>query len=211
MNRKKPIVFFDQISVTLPKKRIYYRLGFAEGKTQVSSQEKEKTEQYIAEAFNIIKIKGAALRLPIEKIDGSAIFFAKGSSFESSSLLRLLTGCREIFFMGATGGKKIMQAIAKKSQGEDITASVVYDAVASEMVDSALDWIIDYSDRELRRENKVITKKRFSAGYGDLSLENQKTIFEALDMGKLGVSLTKSFMLIPEKSVTAVAGIKDIN
>jgi len=76
------------------------------------------------------------------------------------------------------------------------------------MADNALSWIINYFNRQLSRESKQLTSKRFSAGYGDFSLENQKIIYDVLKLEQLGISLSDKYMLIPEKSVTAVVGIK---
>ena len=78
------------------------------------------------------------------------------------------------------------------------------------MADSAFDWIITYYNRELRREDKSLDDKRYSAGYGDFNLENQKIIYDLLGLKKIGVDITDTFVLIPEKSVTAMVGIKEV-
>ncbi|MCK7506649.1 MAG: hypothetical protein MZV70_23005 [Desulfobacterales bacterium] len=109
--------------------------------------------------------------------------------------------------MGATAGNPIMEAIREKTNQGDLTAAVVYDATASEMTDAALDWIMAYINRQLRREGKQLLPRRFSAGYADFALENQKQIYEKLQLEKIGVTLTSSFILLPEKSVTAIGGI----
>ena len=49
--------------------------------------------------------------------------------------------------------------------------------------------------------------RRFSAGYADFKLENQKMIYEKLQMDKIGVTINSGFILLPEKSVTAISGI----
>jgi cobalamin-dependent methionine synthase I len=49
---------------------------------------------------------------------------------------------------------------------------------------------------------------RFSPGYGDFVLENQKIFFDLLEMREAGISLSKTFQLIPEKTVTAITGLK---
>jgi hypothetical protein len=110
--------------------------------------------------------------------------------------------------MGATSGGDIMDAIEEDAAGRNVTRGVILDAAASEIVDAALDWIMDYFNRILRKENKWLLKKRFSAGYGDFSLENQKAIYNLLQLDRLGVRITESCLLIPEKSVTAITGIK---
>jgi len=75
------------------------------------------------------------------------------------------------------------------------------------MTDAALDWITDYINMQLRRENRRMLPRRFSAGYADLALENQKKFYEKLEMAKIGVAITPDFLLVPEKSVTAISGI----
>jgi len=75
------------------------------------------------------------------------------------------------------------------------------------MVDAALDWIMDYLNRQMLREGKRLLPRRFSAGYADFKLENQKKIYEKLQMDKLGVAINSGFILLPEKSVTAISGI----
>jgi len=47
-----------------------------------------------------------------------------------------------------------MEAIVKETKEDHLTAAVIYDATASEMADAALDWIMDYINRQLRREGR---------------------------------------------------------
>ena len=49
---------------------------------------------------------------------------------------------------------------------------------------------------------------RFSPGYGDFLLENQRDFFELLKIGDFGVKLTERYIFIPEKTVTAIAGVE---
>ena len=109
--------------------------------------------------------------------------------------------------MGATAGADIMDAIMEKTTQGDLQAAVIYDATASEMADAALNWIMEYINHLIRREGKTLLPRRFSAGYADFDLSNQKTIYELLNLDKLGVRITEACILLPEKSVTAVGGI----
>ena len=59
------------------------------------------------------------------------------------------------------------------------------------------------------KEGRITASKRYSPGYGDSDLTNQKIIYNILKLEKLDLALTKKFMLVPEKFVTAVAGIKE--
>ena len=202
--------FFDTISIASPKKQIYSRLGYSQGKTKLANKQKDKVEQYINEAQGLINLKGVAGMTSIEEVESSKIFLSEGIVFESKSLLELLGDCQGVLLMGATAGGEIIEAITQDSSGNDMMRAVVFDATASETVDSALGWITNYFNRSLSRLNQHLPPRRFSAGYGDFSLENQRVIYEALNLEKIGVSLTKTFMLVPEKSVTAVCGVKTL-
>ena len=109
--------------------------------------------------------------------------------------------------MGATAGPEIMTAIQEDAAGRNVTRGVVLDATAGETVDAALDWIMAYYNQTLRRQGKRLLSARYSAGYGDLALENQRTMYRLLALEKIGVEIMETCILIPEKSVTAITGI----
>jgi hypothetical protein len=182
-------------------------MGYRKNVTRIEEERKREIEDAIEYALSLIHLTGAGVRIPIEEIGQFNIVLSKGIAFNSSGLARMLRGCAEVLLMGATAGKDIMEAIESDSKDNRLTRGVILDAVASEMVDASLDWIADYYNSQLRRENRQLTRRRFSAGYGDFMLENQKIMYDVLQLGMLGVELTESCMLVPQKSVTAVAGI----
>lgn len=201
------IIFLEKILLEPPRDKIYQRLGFSKKTTLISASQLKETENYINEASFFISLKGIFLRHKISYNDGEKIILSKDLIFHSKRLSVFLRDCKEAVLMGATAGDAIMDAIKKKTSQNDLTAAVVYDATASEMTDAALDWLMDYINRILRREGKYLLPRRFSAGYADFNLDNQKTIYERLQMKKIGVKITPSFILVPEKSVTAISGI----
>jgi len=202
------IEYFNPITISTPRERIYSRLGFAKGITKLSEKQKDEVESYIERALEIIELKGAGVILPIKEIETHEVILSEDISFKSEDLTIFLADSQEVLLIAATSGAEIVKAVSEDSAGKNITAAVVFDAVASEMTDSALGWIINYFNRQLSRENKQLTSRRFSAGYGDFSLENQKIIYDFLKLEQLGISLSENYMLIPEKSVTAISGIE---
>jgi hypothetical protein len=200
-------VYLENIVISPPLAKIYQRLGFKKKTTQISVNKQRETDGYIAEAASLISLKGSFLRLPINNNDGKTIILSGDLSFASAKLSAFLQDCTEAALIGATAGNAIMKAIAEKTGQNNLTAAVVYDATASEMTDAALDWIMDYLKQLIRREGKTLLPRRFSAGYADFDLKNQKVIYSKLQMKKIGVTITDEFILLPEKSVTAVCGI----
>jgi hypothetical protein len=201
------VIILERIAIDPPCKKIYRRLGFKKNITELTALRKKETDTLIEEALSLINLKGAMLKTTIRENNGAEVFLSGNLIFASKQLAAFLRDCREALLMGATAGRTIMDAIRDKTDKDNLSAAVVYDATASEMVDAALDWIMDYFNQQIRREGKKMLSRRFSAGYADFQLDNQQSIYQKLQMGKIGVSINNSFILEPEKSVTALGGI----
>jgi hypothetical protein len=204
------VEFFDPITIEIPYQKVYSRLGYAKGLTTLTSRQKAGIEKNIDEASGYVRLKGAGCRLAIERKEENKVILSEGIEFNSQALSRFLKGSQGVLCMGATAGDAIISKIKEQAAGNDMTAAVVFDALASEMVDEALGWIMEFFDCQVRRENKQLTSLRYSPGYNDFSLDNQKVMCETLQMSQLGVKLNDHYILIPEKSVTAIAGIMKI-
>ncbi len=204
------LITFERITIEPPLKAIYRRLGYRKGLTQLRPDEARILGDRIEQARALISLKGAARRLPILSKTPRQIRLPGDRTLQSAQLAALLADSREIILLGATAGPAVIEAIGRDTADGNLTRAVVFDAAASEMVDAALDWMETFFGRELRREGRQLTKSRFSCGYGDLALDNQKLFHDLLELGRLGVELTEQYILVPEKSVTAVAGIETI-
>jgi hypothetical protein len=199
--------FLNNIVVSPPLVKIYRRLGFKKTTSQISSKTQKETDRIISQAAALISLRGSFTRLAINDNINGKISLDGDAIFHSKKLSVFLRDCKEAVLMGATAGNEIMEAIKEKSAQGDLQAAVIYDATASEMADAALDWIMDYINQLIRREKKTLLPRRFSAGYADFDLSNQKIIYQLLALEKIGVRITNECILLPEKSVTAISGL----
>ncbi len=200
--------YFDPISVDTPKEIVYRRLGSRSSMNIPSSQSKE-FDGYIQEGLSKIELKGAYLRLSVKKNNNSVVEFEDNLSIKSELLSSLLGGYREALFIAATAGETIMNEI-KVAQDNNMTKAVVLDALASESVELSLEWIIKFLNRELSRDKRRLIMRRISCGYGDFKIEYQNEIYRLMKLDRLKIEMNDYFQLIPEKSVTAVTAIEDI-
>lgn len=199
--------FLNNIVVSPPLVKIYRRLGFKKTTSQISSKTQKETDRIITQATALISLRGSFTRLAINDNINGKISLYGDAIFHSKKLSVFLRDCKEAVLMGATAGNEITEAIKEKSAQGDLQAAVIYDATASEMADAALDWIMDYINQLIRREKKTLLPRRFSAGYADFDLSNQKIIYQLLALEKIGVRITNECILLPEKSVTAISGL----
>ena len=129
-------------------------------------------------------------------------------SVESKALASNLENCTETVIFGATIGIYTDRQI-QKEQILSPARALIYQAVGATVVEAVCDDFNEWIRQKEKEKGRDICP-RFSPGYGDVSLSIQKSIFQELSLAKLaGITLTDSLLMIPEKSVTAIIGIKN--
>lgn len=121
----------------------------------------------------------------------------------STDLSKCLDGYKKAVILGATIGSGIDRLIGKYSRLQPSRA-LILQAFGAERIESLCDTLCSKIETDLG----VKVGPRFSAGYGDLSLDFQKNIFNILRCEKIGLTLNQSLSMSPSKSVTAIAGLK---
>ena len=72
---------------------------------------------------------------------------------------------------------------------------------------SKIEEVCDSLQSEIEKNEGVKTRQRYSPGYFDLDITEQKKIFAMMDITKrCGITLSDTCQMIPTKSVTAFAG-----
>lgn len=199
---------FQRIPVTLPEKEIFARLKYNIHKTEVDDDSRRRILSAINRGFALCEPKGSWTRSDITGRSAGTLTFANGMVIKSGSVSDLLSCSLAAVFFCATAGPAITDLAVESFKNGDGTSAVIYDAVGSETAEAAIDWLNTYISGELRRRGESLTSMRFSPGYGDFLLENQRSFFELLKLEDFGVKLTERYFFIPEKTVTAIAGIE---
>ncbi|NLO38920.1 MAG: methionine synthase [Ruminiclostridium sp.] len=199
---------FQHLQVPFQKSLIYTRLGYAKTKTVLEPHTKSQIEKWITQARGLCDMTVVYRILPVIHVHENGVQLAEGIEFPGKSLARLLMHSTSAVLMAATSGHKITDEIQRLQQTGEMSKALVYDAAASEITDAGLDWLAAFIRRPLTSQGQSLTHMRFSPGYGDLGLENQQTLVQTLELDKWGVKLTESYILTPEKTVTAIMGIE---
>ena len=132
----------------------------------------------------------------------------RGTAFlpEGHAVRELLTPCSSVILMAVTLGAEV-EALIRLWQHRDMAQAAILDAMASAAVENVCDNFC--ADLQEAFAPRFLTG-RFSPGYGDFPLEQQRDLCGLLDVSRrIGVSLTESGLMLPQKSVTAVIGVSD--
>ena len=117
-----------------------------------------------------------------------------------------LQGCKQAYVMGATVGFEVEKKVFELMKSNPLKG-VLLDSASICAIESYCDDLCE----ELQSQNQRPLTSRFSCGYGDFPLSQQKDFVRVLELAKrIGVFMNEeSFMLTPQKSVTAVIGIRE--
>ena len=126
-----------------------------------------------------------------------------GVKFTSKDLAKHLAGCKEVLLLAATLGAKVDIAVRRLAL-ESVSEGAAAQAVAATIIEGYCDEVQE------RIESDFHQRPRFSPGYGDWDLSEQRKLFAILECEKkLGLTLTDGLMMAPSKSVTAVIGLSE--
>lgn len=157
-------------------------------------------EKAVKDIFAQSKPSACFIKVPVTVIEEVIAF--PFMSVHSQSLAKNLSDCKEAFVFAVTLGHSVDRLLSKMSR---LSAAdfFVYDGAGSALAESVCDAA------EIIIKKALPCKTRFSPGYGDFPLDVQRDILTALNAEKmLGITLTDTNLMIPQKSITAVMGIK---
>lgn len=117
-----------------------------------------------------------------------------------------LTGCDSAILLAATLTSAADDLI-RRAEHTDLMRAVMLDSAAGCAVEAVCEELTASLRERFAPEYPYLTE-RFSAGYGDFPLPQQRDLIALLDAPrKIGLTVTEHNMLLPLKSVTAVIGL----
>ena len=134
------------------------------------------------------------------------VFDAGEVRLMGSDVKKHLEGCFKHIILAATLGIEADNLI-RRMQVKDMARAVVLDACGSCGIESVMNRIGVMLSEEFKGENMYV-RSRFSPGYGDMPLSQQKELCDLLDtQRKAGIYVTGGNALVPFKSITAITGV----
>ena len=184
----------------IDRQEILRYMGCRESSTQISSL----IERSLSLCRDSLSYKVCFAEYDIS-IDGTKCDLGF-TAVESADLAKCLGGCDKILLFAATVSLSLDRLILKYGKSEP-SVSVCLQAIGAERIEA----LCNAFSLEMKNEYAKIGRSlrpRFSAGYGDLPLELQREIFNALGCERrIGLTLNNSLIMSPSKSVTAIIGI----
>lgn len=190
----------------ISRNEIYRYLGY--GTREAGGDVKELVESCVEELNRYASPREIHRVYPLRLSEDGWI---EGGCFAARSLdlSKNLKDCQEILVFAATLGTEADHLLQRYNRLQ-MSRAVTLQAAAAAMIEDYCNQL-NHSWKEAYAAKNLYLRPRFSPGYGDFSLENQRSITASLETAKrIGLTLTDSLLMAPSKSVTAVIGISRI-
>jgi hypothetical protein len=195
-----------RIPLEIPWRAIYARLGFSRSNTIITPEQEKQYRATILESASTVDLMARFTTVAITVDTGKNKISGNGLEIISSDLVKSIGDSKHLLVMSVTAGKEITRL--RDSLMQDIPGKgVIADAVGSETAEFGIRWLHDFCESHFLKQGWKVQKRRYSPGYGDCHLSVQQQLIRLLDLEQIGITITSSNMLVPEKSVTALAGI----
>jgi len=166
----------------------------------------------IERGYSFFEPKGIYSKVKIKNISSEGrINLKNGLHLEiSNSMLNLLRGTSYLAFGLSTIGNHLEEKVAELFAQSEYSKAITLDVVGTVAERFLTNYIQSLICQEAKEQN-FQTTKYFSPGSGDWNINQQKNIFQIIPADKIGVKLTESYMMVPQKSLSWVIGAgKDI-
>ena len=201
----------DHLGLVLPEDAILSRLGRNRYLSVMEQELSVKLHLAMQKAFVLSHARGRWKLLSITTRSNDETVLNEVWKIKSRKFAEFVQSADYLYLSAVTIGKELPQAIEQAQSVGNMFEAAVFDAVGSECADLAIGLLQKIAAAELLRSGFVLSKQRFSVGYGGVELFHQQEIFKELELVKLDMSLTRSFIMQPEKSVTAFASVNKVN
>ncbi|MBN2535582.1 MAG: hypothetical protein JXB88_22075 [Spirochaetales bacterium] len=130
----------------------------------------------------------------------SDVFFHTGAIIASN-----LTESDCVAFFLVTAGEVISKKVKEYNQSHNYMRAYIYDTVGSEIAECACDFIQSMIEKKVKTSGFSITN-RYSPGYCGWDVREQHKLFSFFPDNFCHITLTKSALMIPIKSVSGIIG-----
>ena len=197
------------IKLDIDRNAVFHYQGYSQKKVKEPNQNILRiTEEEINRGYNLSKPQGIYSLIKITcfaskeriNLENKLVFrFSKSIINKLKGASHLLVG---VVTIGDFLEKKVSELF---SQGE-YPRALALDAVGTVAVEY-FSWRVRKMARQEVKEQGFKTSRHFSPGYSGWGVSQQEIIFKSIPADNIGVRLSKSYMMLPQKSLSWAIGV----
>jgi len=193
------------VDIEIDKEQVCHYIGY-DGNHGMSARISSLIDDYAEHAHHLINPLYSYVIKNVEWARGSMALIDDSIIFKSQVVAQLLEHCSQVAILLVTIGKYLEETTSKLARDRLMLQATVLDAIGSDAVEKVADAVQDRI-KEIAGTMGLVISRRFSPGYCDWNIGQQRMIFHALTGNTIGVRLTGECLMIPQKSISGIVGI----
>ena len=192
-------------SITIDKTSVIRFLGYLPGQ-RLTSSTSSLIDSQIEEAQRLIKPSYSCSIRKILDTESPRTIIEGPMILTSNIITKIFSRCHEVAIFVATIGAGVEERVSHLMSSGEMLKAVVLDAAGSAAIEK-LACELEESVRKRASVDGARISRRYSPGYCDWHIKQQKLLFDALTGDSVGVELTEDSLMMPQKSISGIIGI----
>lgn len=163
-------------------------------------------KEYTDNVCHLIEPSYSYVIRDIKSVRGARVFIEGSVTFRSNVIAELLKECQKVAVFVVTIGSRLGDVVRQLSEDGLMVQATVLDVIGSDAAETLANVVQDIIGKQAAAEGLGISQ-RFSPGYCDWRVSQQKMVFRAMGGDTSGVRLTNGCLMVPQKSISGIIGI----
>ena len=172
----------------------------------ISRRYSKKIEDLQVTAEKVVTYSLHHRAIKIDSIKSGTVYLQGGPNFKSPMLTKVMKNCEDVICFVATIGSGLEEEVARLTDENRLSSAYILDSMGSTVTEVMVDRFHKSMEKRYKAKGKGVTL-RFSPGYCDWPITEQKKLFRALDLNRMDIKLTDTCLMRPRKSVSGIFGI----
>jgi len=193
------------VDIEIDKKQVCHYVGY-DADHKLSARISSLIDDYAEHAHGLINPSYSYVIKNVEWSRGAIALIEGSIIFKSRIIAKLLERCTQVAIFLVTIGKYLEETSFQLARDGLILQATVLDAIGSVAVEEVA-VLAQAKIKEIVKAEGHVTSRRFSPGYCDWNIGQQRMLFYALTGDTAGIRLTGECLMIPQKSMSGIIGI----
>jgi len=162
--------------------------------------------EYLENARHLVEPSYSCVIRDVKLVHGKRVVIEGSIVFQSEVIARLLEQCQKVAVLLMTIGSHLEEMVCRLTNDGLMLQATVLDAIGSVATEKLADFVQSKVGKVASAQG-LYTSRRFSPGYCDWDVSQQKMVFRAVNGDSIGVRLTEGCQMLPRKAISGIIGI----
>ena len=199
----------NQIAIDIDLQQVVHNIGYG-ADYELSARISSLIDEYLENAYHLLEPSYSCIIRDIAFVQGSRVTIDDSVTFESRVIARLLEQCHKVAVFLVTIGNLLEEMVRHLAEDKLVLQAAVLDAIGSVAAESVAGFVQGRVG-EIAHAQGLCISQRFSPGYCDWDIGQQRMVFQTMNGNSAGIRLTEGCLMLPQKSISGIIGIGPCN